>query len=158
MPCQQSSLRVTLLGEGDGRKASLTASPLPLRDCSAHWQSANFSDGPVCRVAERRYLLGDASARGYETIATGGEHPLILMNSPYNPGGPVLRDGKTYMQIAHLSQSVTAFVAIDRLLQSKGFRVPEIHAEDLESGFLLLENLGSEGVLDASGAPNSGTL
>jgi tRNA threonylcarbamoyl adenosine modification protein YjeE len=149
----KSSLRVTLLNDGDGRKALIDGEPAAIARLQRSLAIRKFLSEAGLARAERRYLLGDASARGYETIVTGDKLPLILMNSPYNPGGPVLRDGKTYMQIAHLSQSVTAFVAIDRLLQSKGFTVPEIYGEDLENGFLLLENLGSEGVLDAEGAP-----
>lgn len=148
-----SSLRVTLLDDGDGRKALIDGGAAAIARLQRSLAIRAFLGEAGFPTAERRYLLGDASARGYETIATGDTLPLILMNSPYNPGGPVLRDGKTYMQIAHLSQSVTAFVAIDRLLHSKGFKVPEIHAEDLGQGFLLLENLGSEGLLNAEGEP-----
>jgi N-acetylmuramate 1-kinase len=147
------SLRVTLLGDGDGRKAVIDGEPAATARVQRSLAIRKFLREAGFSTAERRYLLGDASARGYETIATGDVPPLILMNSPYNPGGPIQRGGKTYMQIAHLSQSVTAFVAIDRLLQSRGFKVPGIELEDLENGFLLLENLGNEGVLDASGEP-----
>jgi tRNA threonylcarbamoyl adenosine modification protein YjeE len=147
------TLSVRLLGDGDGRKAMIDGEPAAIARLQRSLAIRKFLAEAGFPTAERRYLLGDASARGYETIAMGDKLPLILMNSPYNPGGPTLRDGKTYMQIAHLSQSVTAFVAINKLLQSKGFKVPEIHAEDLENGFLLLENLGGEGVLDAEGAP-----
>lgn len=147
------SLRVSLISDGNGRKVVIDGEPAAIARLQRSLAIRKFLAKAGFAKAERRYLLGDASARGYETIATRDKLPLILMNSPYNPGGPILRDGKTYMQIAHLSQSVTAFVALDRLLRSKGFAVPEIHAEDLENGLLLLENLGSEGVLDAEGAP-----
>lgn len=148
-----AGLCVTLAGDGEGRKASIEGAPEALARLKRSLAIRNFLCRSGFATAERRYLLGDASARGYETIAIGDEHPLILMNSPYNPGGPVLRDGKTYMQIAHLSQSVNAFVALDRLLASKGFKVPKIYAEDLHDGFLIIENLGSDGVLDANGEP-----
>ncbi|CAN7225620.1 tRNA (adenosine(37)-N6)-threonylcarbamoyltransferase complex ATPase subunit type 1 TsaE [Phyllobacterium sp. LjRoot231] len=147
------NLSVTLVNEGDGRKALIEGEPTALARLRRSLAIRNFLAKSGFPNAERRYLLGDASARGYETIATAEGHPFILMNSPYNPGGPILRDGKTYMQIAHLSQSVAAFVALDKLLSSKGFKVPEIYFEDLANGFLILENLGSEGVLDADGAP-----
>ncbi|HMF67223.1 MAG TPA: tRNA (adenosine(37)-N6)-threonylcarbamoyltransferase complex ATPase subunit type 1 TsaE [Phyllobacterium sp.] len=146
-------LSVTLVNDGEGRTALIDGEPAALARLQRSLTVRNFLARSGFATAERRYLLGDASARGYETITTGDEYPLILMNSPYNPGGPILRDGKTYMQIAHLSQSVTAFVALDELLQSKGFTVPKIHAQDLQNGFLILENLGSDGVLDAEGAP-----
>ena len=140
-----SSLKVTLVNDGDGRKALIEGEPAALARLQRSLAIREFLAKEGFATAERRYLLGDASARGYETIAMGKGRPFILMNSPYNPGGPVLRDGKTYMQIAHLSQSVTAFVALDRLLASRGFTVPKIAAQDLENGFLILENLGSEG-------------
>lgn len=148
-----TGLKATLVNDGDGRKAMIEGEPTALARLQRSLAVRRFLAREGFATAERRYLLGDASARGYETIATGEEPPFILMNSPYNPGGPVLRDGKTYMQIAHLSQSVTAFVALDGLLASRGFTVPKIAAQDLENGFLILENLGSEGVLDAQGAP-----
>jgi tRNA threonylcarbamoyl adenosine modification protein YjeE len=147
------SLKVTLLNDGDGRKALIEGEAAALTRLQRSLAIRKFLAREGFATAERRYLLGDASARGYETVTTGEGRPLILMNSPYNPGGPVLRDGKTYMQIAHLSQSVTAFVALDRLLTSRGFTVPKIYAQDLDNGFLILENLGSEGILDAEGAP-----
>ncbi len=46
-----------------------------------------------------------------------------------------------------------AFVAIDLALREAGVRAPEIRAADIDSGLLLLEDLGSEGILDAAGAP-----
>ncbi|EJM99927.1 bifunctional tRNA (adenosine(37)-N6)-threonylcarbamoyltransferase complex ATPase subunit type 1 TsaE/phosphotransferase [Phyllobacterium sp. YR531] len=147
------SVNITLRDQGAGRKATIEGQAEFIARLERSMLIRSFLIKAGLPHAERRYLLGDASARGYETISTGSETPLILMNSPYNPGGPILRDGKTYMQIAHLSQSVNAFVALDRLLESKGFRVPKIHAEDLPHGFLLIENLGSEGILDEAGAP-----
>jgi N-acetylmuramate 1-kinase len=147
------SLSVTLQDHGSGRKAIIKGQSEALARLERSLAIRSFLAKSGLAQAERRYLLGDASARGYETISTGSGTPLILMNSPFNPGGPILRDGKSYMQIAHLSQSVNAFVALDRLLASKGFNVPQIHAEDLEHGFLVLENLGNEGIIDKDGAP-----
>lgn len=147
------TIRITLLNEGDGRKAEIDGEPASLARLQRSLGIRTFLGRAGYANADRSYLLGDASARGYETIDAGCIRPLILMNSPYNPGGPILRDGKTYMQIAHLSQSVTAFVAVNQLLCSNGFYVPQILADDLDNGFLLLENLGSDGILDADGAP-----
>lgn len=147
------SLSISLQDHGSGREAIIEGPSDVLARLERSLAIRSFLAKSGLAHAERRYLLGDASARGYETLSTGSDTPLILMNSPYNPGGPILRDGKTYMQIAHLSQSVNAFVALDRLLASKGFKVPQIHAEDLEHGFLIIENLGNEGILDENGAP-----
>lgn len=103
--------------------------------------------------AHRAFLLGDASTRTYETIRRAGMPDRILMNSPRRPGGAPVRDGKPYPQVAHLAETVIPFVAVDRALVARGVCAPQIYAEDLDQGFLLLERLGSEGVLDRDGAP-----
>ena len=100
----------------------------------------------------RRFLLGDASTRAYETVERDGDI-AILMNAPKQPDGPPVRDGKPYSQIAHLAEDILPFVAIGRALAQRGFRAPEIHAFDLDRGFILLEHLGSDGVLDAHRRP-----
>jgi aminoglycoside/choline kinase family phosphotransferase len=69
------------------------------------------------------------------------------------PYDPPLRDGKTYRQIAHLAENILAFAAIDGLLAGQDFRVPQMRAANLDAGFLILENLGTEGVRAASGEP-----
>ena len=103
--------------------------------------------------AHRHYLLGDASVRAYETVATEAGPTLILMNAPPRPLGPPVKDGRTYGEIAHLAHSVVPFVAMDRALRERGFAAPEIHAQDLEKGLLLLENLGRAGIVDPKGRP-----
>src|SRR5690606_746738 len=60
---------------------------------------------------------------------------------------------KPYALIAHTARSVSAFVAIGRALAGAGVCVPEIHAQDFEQGFLLMEHLGPEGFLDPDGRP-----
>jgi aminoglycoside/choline kinase family phosphotransferase len=113
----------------------------------------DFLDSAGWGEASRRHFVGDASARSYEIVSRAGFAPRVLMNSPRLVLGPPVRDGKPYAVIAHSAQSVTAFVAIDKALLAAGVCVPEIHAEDLEQGFLLLEHLGSEGFLDSDGQP-----
>lgn len=102
--------------------------------------------------AKRRYLLGDASPRAYETVVSdfGTE---ILMNAPDITGEPLLPNGKTYRKTAHIAENCIPFSAINKLIQLQGFRVPEIYAEDLSNGFILMEHLGTEGVLDADRQP-----
>jgi aminoglycoside/choline kinase family phosphotransferase len=82
-----------------------------------------------------------------------GGATAVLMISPPRPDGPPIRMGKSYSAIAHLAESVDAFVAMDRGLRSLGYSAPEILAEDLETGLLLIEDLGGEGVLDPARAP-----
>src|SRR5262249_32879592 len=105
------------------------------------------------RTAQRTYLVGDASARSYEYVTMASGAHTVLMNSPYNAGGPILRGGRTYMEIAHLSQSLSGFVAIHRVLEARGSRVPGMDAEVLDAGLLLREDLGREGIIDPSGNP-----
>ncbi|WP_419907126.1 tRNA (adenosine(37)-N6)-threonylcarbamoyltransferase complex ATPase subunit type 1 TsaE [Hoeflea sp.] len=102
---------------------------------------------------DRQFLIGDASTRTYETVSTGDGTRTILMDAPKRLLGPVLRDGKRYAQIAHSAEDVRPFVAVGSFLRSNGFRAPEILAQDIEAGFLLLEDLGRKGILDAEGRP-----
>ncbi|MFJ4393740.1 aminoglycoside phosphotransferase family protein [Pseudomonas sp. NPDC089396] len=50
------------------------------------------------------------------------------------------------------------FVAIDHLLAGAGVHVPQIHAQDLERGFLLLGDLGHQTYLDIIDAENADPL
>jgi N-acetylmuramate 1-kinase len=109
-----------------------------------------FIDSAGYGSALRHHLQGDASSRSYERLFSGAS-PAILMNSPPRPDGPALRDGRTYSDIAHLAENVRPFVALSRGLRERGFSAPEIFAADLETGFLLIEDFGSEGV--AAGNP-----
>lgn len=91
--------------------------------------------------AERRFLQGDASSRRYMRLRKK-QSQAILMDSPKQPDGPPVRDGKPYSQIAHLAEDVTPFFAIGKELRVNGIYTPEIYAHDLEQGILLTEDLG----------------
>jgi tRNA threonylcarbamoyl adenosine modification protein YjeE len=93
--------------------------------------------------AERQRMQGDASSRVYERVIRDGT-PAILMNAPRRPDGPPVRDGKPYSAIAHLAEDVRPFVAMADGLRALGFSAPEIYAADLNQGFLLLEDFGTE--------------
>ncbi|HEV7256436.1 MAG TPA: tRNA (adenosine(37)-N6)-threonylcarbamoyltransferase complex ATPase subunit type 1 TsaE [Bosea sp. (in: a-proteobacteria)] len=101
--------------------------------------------------ARRDYMQGDASSRAYERLTQADGTSAVLMISPPRPDGPAIRLGKPYSAIAHLAENVDAFVAMDRGLHSLGYSAPEIYAQDLSTGLLLIEDLGSEGVIDADG-------
>lgn len=80
----------------------------------------------------------DASFRRYFRVTLSDASTLIVMDAP-----PEHEDCRPFVKVA-------------RLLQEAGVHVPEIHAEDLEQGFLLLSDLGSRtylSVLDAQTAP-----
>lgn len=104
--------------------------------------------------AHRRHLTGDASNRAYEHVyPADGSARLVLMDAPKRPNGPPIRDGKPYSQLVHLAEDVLPFVAIGQALRERSFAAPEVLAQDLDAGLLLLEDLGEDGVLDAQGKP-----
>lgn len=102
--------------------------------------------------AERVLMQGDASSRAYERLRKPDGTTAVLMISPARPDGPPVRDGKPYSAIVHLAESVHAFVALDRGLRALGFSAPKVYGEDLAEGLLILEDLGSEPVIEG-GAP-----
>jgi aminoglycoside/choline kinase family phosphotransferase len=75
------------------------------------------------------------------------------MNSPPLVLGPPVRGDKAYAEIAHTARTVSAFVAVDRLLHDAGFGAPQIYAQDLDKGFLVIEHLGSASFLGPHGEP-----
>ena len=106
------------------------------------------------RAGVRRVpVQGDASTRAYERLELNDGRSEILMIAPKRPDGPPVRAGKSYSAIAHLAESVHAFVAMAKGLSAQGLSAPQILAADLDAGLLLLEDLGTEGVLDAERQP-----
>jgi tRNA threonylcarbamoyl adenosine modification protein YjeE len=97
--------------------------------------------------APRTHVQGDASTRSYERLTHQGRS-LILMNAPRRPDGPPVRGGLPYSAIAHLAENVKPFVAMARALRERGLSAPHIHAADLNEGLVLLEDLGTEGVVE----------
>lgn len=92
-------------------------------------------------AAQIDYLQGDASARAYARLQTA-DRQIIVMDSPRQPDGPPIRDGKPYSQIAHLAEDVRPFVAISRALRKAGLSTPEIFHADLDRGLLVIEDFG----------------
>ena len=105
-----------------------------------------FLDSTGYAEAERKKIQGDASSRSYERL-TLGDQKAILMNSPKRPDGPPVRDGKPYSQIAHLAEDIRPFVAMANGLRGLGLSAPRIFEADLDEGLLILEDLGTEGVV-----------
>lgn len=139
---------VTLTQSGNGRQAMVTGSGKLIERIGRTLAIRNFLEANGWGAAERRHLLGDASARSYETAHLPGEPVRIVMNSPPLVLGPVVKDGKAYAEIAHSARNVSAFVAIDGTLRDRGVTVPDIYAADLDGGYLLIEHLGSEAFLE----------
>lgn len=74
--------------------------------------------------AQRRFLAGDASDRSYDRLQRGNE-TAVLMDAPPGKG-----------------DDPADFVAMARHLAGLGLSAPRILAQDLQAGFLLLEDLG----------------
>jgi N-acetylmuramate 1-kinase len=144
---------IELTHEGEGRLASIAGSQAALARIERSFAAREFLRRTGRGRADRAYFSGDASARSYETVAGPDTDPLILMNSPRLVLGPPVRDGRPYAEIAHTAQTVAAFVAIARMLGQGGVAVPKIFEQDLERGFLLIENLGTGSFLDDAGRP-----
>ncbi|MFI4994454.1 MAG: tRNA (adenosine(37)-N6)-threonylcarbamoyltransferase complex ATPase subunit type 1 TsaE [Hyphomicrobiales bacterium] len=101
-------------------------------------------------AAERDFIQGDASTRAYERLRRAGAS-AILMISPPRPDGPPLRDGRPYSAIAKLAERAEAFLAMAEGLRGLGYSAPKIFARDLDAGLLIIEDLGSEGVIGLDG-------
>jgi tRNA threonylcarbamoyl adenosine modification protein YjeE len=110
----------------------------------------NFLDNAGWEAVERRHLQGDASSRTYERVCAPGGPTAILMDAPEQNPGWVVRDGKSYDDIAHRATSILPFVAIGEALRAAGLSAPAILAADLPAGMLLLEDLGTDGVVDGA--------
>lgn len=138
---------------GGGRLAFVSGPEGALARIARSLAARAFLNAAGAPCAVRRHLQGDASARVYETVTSPGAPTRILMDAPRRADGPPIRDGLPYSRIAHLAEDVAPFVAIAEALRQAGFHAPEIHAADLEGGFLLIEHLGADGVRDAAGEP-----
>lgn len=106
-----------------------------------------FLDGAGYGEARRKRMAGDASTRSYARLVRD-DGVFILMNSPKRPDGPAVYDGKSYSAAVHLAEDVKPFVAIDNGLRSQDLSAPIIHHADLEAGFLITEDFGTEGVIE----------
>jgi len=136
-------ISVRLEIEGEGRTAGIDCPQEAAGRIRRAFAARDFLVSAGLGDTGRTFLQGDASTRAYERITGPGGTPAILMDSPERPDGPPVRDGKPYSRIAHLAETVVPFVAIGRALRGKGFCAPEIHAADLDNGFLAIEDLGT---------------
>lgn len=83
--------------------------------------------------AKRSFLAGDASLRSYDRIEKDGK-TAVLMDAP-PPENP-----QNYLPAQLVL--VDRFVLVDTILRDLGVHAPQIYAEDIKNGLLLLEDLG----------------
>ena len=145
-------IALTFTHEGQGRRVTIDGPEPALARIRRSLSIRTFLEKAGYGNAARRHLTGDASVRAYEHIHAGGDR-FVLMDAPRHAPGPILAHGKYYQQIAHIAEDVKPFIAVGRHLVSRGLRAPAIYAVDIEAGIQLIEDLGSDGVLDESGAP-----
>ena len=106
------------------------------RDALARWleaqlQGAAFSLTPASE---------DASFRRYFRATLGDGRSYVAMDAP--PG----------------KEDCRPFVHVARLLREAGVHAPQVHAADLEQGFLLLSDLGTRTYLQALGPDSAAAL
>ncbi|MCR6502979.1 tRNA (adenosine(37)-N6)-threonylcarbamoyltransferase complex ATPase subunit type 1 TsaE [Shinella sp. CPCC 101442] len=143
---------LTFTHEGDGRRVAIEGPAPAMSRIRRSLAIRAFLDDAGYRNATRRHLTGDASVRAYEHVYSG-DRRFVLMDAPRHTPGPILAQGKYYQQIAHIAEDVNPFIAVGKHLVSRGLRAPEIYETNIEQGILLIEDLGSDGVLDGNGVP-----
>lgn len=146
-------IRLTLEHDSQGRNATITGPEDTLARIRRVIAIRDFLKSHGHADARRRFLTGDASMRAYESITTEAGDTLILMDWPKRPDGPPVLDGKPYPKVAHLAEDAYPFVAISDYLREIGLVAPEVLAVDYDQGILLIENLGTDGVLTEDGQP-----
>ncbi len=146
-------IRLRIEHEGDGRRVTIDAPPKQRARILRVLAIRRFLENAGRGDAHRRYLTGDASMRAYEYFRNSTGKRTILMDWPRQPEGPPVLDGKPYPKVAHIAEDAYPFAALSRYLRGRGFAAPEVFAADYDAGILLIEDLGSEGILDADGRP-----
>ncbi|SIR28991.1 hypothetical protein SAMN05880590_11645 [Rhizobium sp. RU35A] len=146
-------IRLTLTHDGDGRRAQIAGPQPVVARIRRVLEIRAFLNAHGFAGASRRFLTGDASLRAYETITRETGEAFVLMDWPLRPDGPPVLDGKPYPKVAHLAETAHPFVAIADHLLGLGLAAPKVLAVDYAQGILLIEHLGSEGVVDEAGAP-----
>ncbi len=89
-----------------------------------------LSDQPDLRPDTLEQVAGDASFRRYYRVLTADGVSRIIMDAPPE------------------HEDCHPFVDVTGRLETAGVHVPHIHAQDLEQGFLLLEDFGDIQYLD----------
>jgi tRNA threonylcarbamoyl adenosine modification protein YjeE len=136
-------------GEADARIATVTGHGTAQATVKRLSALRAFLETSGAMQMTRKRMAGDASTRSYARLVSGGRS-TILMNSPARADTQLIYGGKSYLAAVHLADDIVPFVAIGRGLHTRGLSVPEIYQTDLDEGFLICEDLGSEGVLDGS--------
>lgn len=126
-----NAIRISFSADQDGRRVRIDPGSRPILRAMLETEyraelCAAFLRRCGWQQARREALSGDASTRRYERLYLHGETRL-LMDAP--PGQ---------------ADSVVDFVHIDRHLLNIGLSAPRIDADDMQNGFLLIEDFGAD--------------
>ena len=127
------------------RGLTMTARFKAARAVEALLEQAGWAQG------KRQQMYGDASTRAYERLTDPQGRTAILMIAPPRAPGPKLRFGKTYAEIAKLSSDSRAYLAVGEVLRALGYSTPRVYAYSVADGLALLEDFGTETIVDANG-------
>jgi N-acetylmuramate 1-kinase len=146
LPADRIDIAFSHRGDSDGRSAVITGHGAAEATVKRLAALRAFLERSGAMPATRVRMDGDASTRSYARLVSDGRS-TILMNSPARSDGQLIYGGKSYLAAVHLADDIVPFVAIGRALHGRGLSVPSIYQTDLDAGFLICEDLGSEGVL-----------
>ncbi len=133
-------LALNLSGNGTSRTVGITAAGRWAAALKREDQLTAFLAKSEFRHHERRFFLGDASTRRYETLHAGGNKTL-LMDMPERSDTAAVHHGKSYSALVHLADSIPAVLAINQHLHGLGYSAPQVYASDHEHGFAAMEFL-----------------
>jgi len=147
-----ADFRLTLHeAKGGGRRLEIEAAPAARARLEHSLAIRHFLAENGRGQAQRRYLQGDASPRGYEKLTLPNDKTEILMDSPETEALDASR--AAYIKAARLATANRQFTAIAALLRQQGFKAPALYAQNKAETLFILEDLGHEGMADAAGAP-----
>lgn len=139
-------LDLTFAIAGTGRTVAVAGEGSLLARFQRSRRIRSFLDGANWSGAARRHLQGDASTRRYERIRAAGRKAVLMDWPPMSaelPGGS--------RRATYRATDVRPFIAVDAALREAGFSAPELYATDPGAGLLVMEDLGSEGVVADDG-------
>jgi N-acetylmuramate 1-kinase len=130
-------------GSGNERNVKLTAKSKWVEALQRNEVIIEFINITNWKNAKRLFLEGDASSRRYETLSSKQDQ-TILMDMPYRPDGPIVKNGKTYSAIVHLAEGISAVIAINKYLHDLGYSAPKNLTVDFKNGLAVIERLEGE--------------
>jgi hypothetical protein len=139
LPVERLALHFEIAGTG--RKVAVTGEGPLLGRFRRSRAIRAFLDRAAWACAHRRFLQGDASTRAYERVGKPGQKAVLMDWPPPRTGAG--GDPRAMVR----ARDVRPFMAVDIALREAGLSAPEIYAADTDAGFLLMEDLGSAGIV-----------